>query len=897
MAAKRRKKLSFHDRLSRLTFHQARQLLGDDADKLIFKGGDVCDIDPEEDVYLGGDLFRVRIWDQEVPGEKAVVVLTQMSDRHQTLHLKCDQCELPCLHAGGAINFLLEEKMLLGLAAPPDETVPLELLTAEELVERALEERRQRAKEEKMTLRSTDAATPWTDYNLTSHASGKTYRVALRGEEPGESFCSCPDFRTNHLGTCKHIMYALKTVKKRFSKKKYATPYFREQLSFRVDYGDPHGLRFNLPTVPDPAVEKIAGPYSQETLTDADEAVKLLRKLSKEGHDVQIYPDAEEWIEHQLTQSRLREFTADIRQDPEGHPLRKQLLKTELLPYQMDGIAFAVGTGRAVLADDMGLGKTIQGIGTAELFAQQVGIGRVLVVCPASLKSQWKSEIARFSDRSSQLIIGRPDDRAEQYKKDVFFTICNYEQVMRDLTNVESVPWDLIILDEGQRIKNWESKTSQIIRSLHSQFALVLSGTPLENRLDELYTVVKFVDDQQLGPAYRFFHEHRIVTDTGRVEGFRNLDKLRERLEPILLRRTRAGVMGELPERTTQVVRIAPTDEQMEIHSGHMRKVAHITRKAYLTEMDLLQLQKSLLMCRMVADSTFLTEKEEPEYSSKLDRLHEILEDLAGEPDRKIVLFSEWTRMLDRIELIANKVGMSFVRLDGKVPQKKRPAIIQEFQENPDCQMILLTNAGSTGLNLQSANTVINVDLPWNPAVLEQRIARAHRMGQKNPVHVYLLVTEETMEERLLDTLAMKQDLALAALDPECDVTEVRMSSGIEELKRRLEKLLGERPDAPQDRSQQRRVEAETQDIVERRTRVASAGGQLVGAALQLVGELIETKDQPAPDPAVVDRLRNDLAESIERDDAGRPQLRITLDDDHALGDLANTLARLLVTK
>jgi superfamily II DNA/RNA helicase len=303
------------------------------------------------------------------------------------------------------------------------------------------------------------------------------------------------------------------------------------------------------------------------------------------------------------------------------------------------------------------------------------------------------------------------------------------------------------------------------------------------------------------------------------------------------------------------------------------------------------------MMCRMAADSTFLVDKRQPAYSSKLDRLTELLERLAEEPDRKIVLFSEWRRMLDQIEPILERLEMDFVRLDGQVPQKQRPALVRKFQEDPACRLIIMTNAGSTGLNLQSANTVINVDLPWNPAVLEQRIGRAHRMGQKNPVHVYLLVTEETLEEKLLDTLAMKQDLALAALDPESDVSEVQLQSGMEELRRRLERLLGERKAAPVDRSMQDRVEAEAFQIAERRERVAAAGGQLLGAALQLVGELVGGDGRPAPDPEVVNRLRSGLTENVQRDEAGRPQLSFTLPDDNALNQFAESLARLLVTK
>jgi SNF2 family DNA or RNA helicase len=457
------------------------------------------------------------------------------------------------------------------------------------------------------------------------------------------------------------------------------------------------------------------------------------------------------------------------------------------------------------------------------------------------------------------------------------------------------VNWDLIILDEGQRIKNWEAKTTKMVKSLSSRFALVLSGTPLENRLDELYTVVGFIDDRRLGPAYRFFHRHRVVDEKGRVMGFKNLDQLREHLKPVLLRRTRASVMRDLPERSTEIVRVPATAEQQVIHDEAMKVVGQIVAKKYLTEMDLLRLQKELMIARMSADSTFLVEKKEPEYSTKLERLQELVGQLIEEPDRKIVLFSEWTTMLDRIEKRIKPFGFEYVRLDGSVPQKKRALIVHDFQTKPECRMIIMSNAGSTGLNLQAANTVINVDLPWNPAILEQRIGRAHRMGQKRPVQVYLLVTEATLEERLLSTLAAKQELAFAALDADSNVSEVALQSGMDELKRRLEKLLGQQPAAPVDVSQQKRVEAETQELHRRRERVAAAGGQLLGAAFEMLGELIADGNSPAPDEATVSRLRSGLEDCVERDDAGRPRLSITLADDHQLENLAQTLARLLV--
>jgi SNF2 family DNA or RNA helicase len=810
------------------------------------------------------------------------------------LHWNCTACAFPCEHAGAAFSLVLEEKTTLGLAAPPQERVPMESLSEQELVQQALAERGQRARKEKFRLQSSNPKKPWTDYSITSLASGKSYRVALRGQQHGISYCSCPDFRTNTLGTCKHILYALRRVKSKFTESELRKSYRRKLFSVHLTSGESLALRIATSQRLKDEARKIVEPIQGRDIDDVHDLIRRVAHLEKIGERVNVYPDAEEFIQQQLYQDRVEGLVAEIRQDPARHPLRSKLLKTELLPYQLDGIAFAVGAGRAVLADDMGLGKTIQGIGVGELLAREAGIRKVLVICPTSLKSQWRNEIERFADRSCQLVIGSASERAEQYDNEEFFTVCNYEQVLRDLPSIERVKWDLIILDEAQRIKNWEAKTTNTVKRLNSRFALVLSGTPLENRLDDLYSVVQFVDDRRLGPAFRFLNRHRVVDEKGKVLGYKNMEQLRRRLQPILLRRTRADVLQQLPQRTTEIVRIAPTGEQASVHEGHMRIVAQIVRKPYISEMDLLRLRQALLMCRMSANSTFLCNKQEPSFSSKLERIEELLERLFAEPDRKAVLFSEWTTMLDLVEKILKRQGLKYVRLDGSVPQKQRQALVNRFQNNDDCQLFLSTNAGSTGLNLQAADTVINVDLPWNPAVLEQRIARAHRMGQRRPVQVYLLVTEETIEESLLGTLTAKKDLALAALDVESDVDEVSLISGAEELKSRLEVLLGAKPEASPDQAERNE---KFDGSPQHRERVAAAGGEMLGAVFNFLGELVAQDGQTSAPPAeLVNNVKQRLGECVSEDDAGRQRLSITLPNRQALDNLASTLARLLAT-
>lgn len=874
------------DKLSHLSFVQACKLLGPQGKELIMAGGRY-EIDLYAQVRFSLKRFRLDLG--------AAKVEIRLDPRQpQRLQISCNACSGACSHQGAALALILEEKLALGLSAPPKERVPMEHLSEKALIEQALAERRQRARDEKMRLKTTNSEVLWSDYVVTNRLSGKSYRVALRGWRPGESYCTCPDFRKNTLGTCKHILYALERGRTKFSKAVRETPAPIDAIGVYLRYGHRIEVRLLLPEKLTPEIETLLAPFRGKAIENEKDLLRRIGQVERLGESVTIYPDAEEYLQQRLLQQRLAAVVTEIRANPAEHPLRRSLLLTELRAYQLDGIAFAAGVGRAILADDMGLGKTIQGIGAAEFLSRHVPLSKVLIICPASLKSQWRAEIKRFSRRSCRLVLGSAKERPAQYADDRFFTICNYEQVLRDVVAIEQVAWDLIILDEGQRIKNWEAKTSRVVKALKSPFALVLTGTPLENRLDELFSVVEFIDDRRLGPAFRFFNRHRVVDERGKLLGYKNLDELRKNLKPILLRRTRRMVVKELPPRTTEIIRIAPTAEQRDQQAGHRQIIQTIINKKYLSEMDLLRLQKALLMCRMGADSTFLVDKQPPGYSSKLEELGRLLDQLMAEQDRKIVLFSEWTTMLNLIEPLLEGRHLPFVRLDGSVPQKKRRELIQRFQNDPDCKLFMTTNAGATGLNLQAANTVINVDLPWNPALLEQRISRAHRMGQKRPVQVFLLVTTDTLEENLLATLSAKHELSLAVLDPEADATTVDLVTGMEELKRRLEVLLGARPEAPED--ERMKTEVEQAATLARKKKIAAAGGQLVGAAFAFIGEMFPDADNDRGEEAeqMAGVFKAKLSECLERDGDGNLKMTIALPDETFLDNMARSLARMV---
>ena len=565
------------------------------------------DVHPGDVSWPDDSTFQVMVYP---PDLKAVVVtLTRDVTGRDGVRWACSERENPTQWVAVVLSIVLDEKTALGLAEPPPEEgkVPAELLDIDALEKRALAEREERSRVEKMTISPVGNGGPWCDYIVKSALSGKPYRTALRGLERGSSFCGCPEFRTNTLGTCKHLFRVATWVKRQHSAAELARAWEPEQLAIHIRYDGEPRLALEIPGGLSFAVQKLCAPWKRKWAVSDDETHErfaLAKKLEAAGESVLIFPDAEERISRALHRRRMANVVADIRKNPASHPLRTSLLKTELLPYQLDGIAFASGAGRAVLADEMGLGKTIQGVGVAEFLAQNAGISRVLIICPASLKSQWVSEIAKFSEgRTVQTVSGALAEREPQYATPAFLTICNYEQVLRDYLPIERATWDLIILDEAQRIKNWEAQTSRIIKSLQSRFALVLTGTPIENRLDDLFSIVEFIDDQRLGPAFRFLNRHRTADEKGKVLGYKNLGELRRKIAPVLLRRTRHSVSLDLPSRTREIIRIAPTDEQLEIHRAQMQTVISITSKKYITEMDLMRLRCALGLpvCRRTA--------------------------------------------------------------------------------------------------------------------------------------------------------------------------------------------------------------------------------------------------------------------------------------------------------
>ncbi len=640
------------------------------------------------------------------------------------------------------------------------------------LVEQQIAERRERAAAAIAKVLERPRGEPYGDYRVNS-ASGKTYRVAMRGPGLFENYCSCPDFAVNTLGTCKHIEALLLRLGKRYGRTLGSRKFARARASISLQYGETIAVRLRLPTDPSPALRKLAEEYFDtagvlrlEHYRSFDRVIEAFRQADL---DAVVYSDVLEYLdrENELADGLdlERQILAKLRR---GRNPLNGILKTKLLPYQERGAIFGACRGRVILADDMGLGKTVQALAATEMLRRRRGIQRVLVVAPASVKYQWKTEIERFTDLSAQVIEGLLPRRRELYASPTFFNLSSYELVLKDVRYMHELAPDLIILDEAQRIRNWTTATARTIKQLKSRYAFVLTGTPLENKLEELFSVVEFIDGRRLGPAFRFLHEHRTEDENGKLIGYRGLDRIHDQLAPILLRRTRQEVLKDLPKRTDQVRHVALTPQQVESYWEQNDILAALMRKwerqGWLSEID----QKRILCClqnmRMLCNSTFLFDKQ-TNHSPKLAEFREIIRELAIEEGRKVVVFSEYERMTHLAGQELEKLGIGFVSLHGSVPSRNRGALMEKFRRDADCRVFLSTDAGGVGLNLQAASAVVNFEPPWNPARLEQRIGRVHRLGQAHPVHVIHLLTKDSIEERVWETLKLKKSLFAGVFD------------------------------------------------------------------------------------------------------------------------------------
>ncbi|OFW06357.1 MAG: hypothetical protein A3H96_22250 [Acidobacteria bacterium RIFCSPLOWO2_02_FULL_67_36] len=710
----------------------------------------------------------------------------------------------------------------------------------------------------------------------------RPYRTLLRRIEPLDGSCECADFLRNSLGLCKHLVAVLEhVVSKRYRgiiERELApelAPLRWDPVRPLTGPGDWLARIRWVDGAPDPNLRRWLRPAKGNgwaaAIPEASEQrlalVDRLRAALRDGNG--------EPALHALLQEERGRLVRRIQTSSTRKHLHRALhtLKQSLYRYQHDGVERFLTRGRLLLADDMGLGKTAQAIAACHALWHTGRVRRGLLVVPAALKPQWLREWQLFTDAPAAVVDGTPGERRAAFEAcRRGFLLGNYEQLIRDLDVVREWRPDIVVLDEAQRIKNWATKTALAVKRLDPPYRLVLTGTPMENRLDELASIVEWVDDLALEPKWRLAAWHTTPVDgTTEIGGARNLDTLRTRLATCMVRRTRREVLSQLPARTDTRIPIEMTAEQMDEHDALNMPIAQILGRAKrrpLAQPEFLRLMTLLTTQRIIANGLAqlrfeqiwpdLSRIERPTdatlrglASPKLVELRELIGQLALTEGRKVVVFSQWRRMLrlahwaTRHQLAREGVTPAF--FTGQEGQRRRTQNLVDFHDDPACRVLFATDAGGVGLNLQrAASACINIELPWNPAVLEQRVGRIHRLGQRRPIDVYNLVSEPGIESRIADLVGSKKALFTGLFDGTTDeVTFERSGSFLSRIERIVAPAITRVPVRAEDTnvSEDDGAEREIEAVVA----AADESRDVVGVAA--------SRAEPMPSAATIQRL------------------------------------------
>ncbi len=452
-------------------------------------------------------------------------------------------------------------------------------------------------------------------------------------------------------------------------------------------------------------------------------------------------------------------------------PAVPSTLQAQLRPYQEEGFEWAMRLAHAglggCLADDMGLGKTLQAL--AVLLSRAAG-GPALVVAPTSLMGNWRAEAARFAPSLNVIVhaeSGAAGERTARIaslgSRDVL--LVSYPMLWIDGEHFAARPWHTLVLDEAQAIKNASAKRSQAVFALRADFRLALSGTPIENRLGELWSIMRACNPGLLGSMARF--NERFANLIERQHDRHAQRTLRRLIGPFLLRRTKAEVLADLPPRTELVLKIQP-DEAERAHYEALRREVLVDAEKSLSGDGAgqahLNILAGLTRLRRAACDPRLVSPQLKMAGAKVQAFAELAQELVAN-GHKALVFSQFVDFLKLLREPLDAAGIAYQHLDGSTPAAERTRRVDAFQAGEGHLFLISLKAGGFGLNLTVADYVVIADPWWNPAAEDQASGRAHRIGQQRPVTVYRLVAQGTLEERIVDMHAAKRELADSVLE------------------------------------------------------------------------------------------------------------------------------------
>lgn len=702
------------------------------------------------------------------------------------LDLTCTcKSEIVCRHKTAAL-LQLDELFKLGEDDLPPDGIKY---TRKGMIQRVIDERKKKAQQAVYTLEFADNIF---GEHLLTNERGVQYRITFRDLARRHGYCNCPDYRINKLGACKHLIYAFQHLQNEPAKIPEQLPrypfievFLNPFRNNKISYFFPEKLTGTI-------AELFYRYFGNKNFIEEEEVERFTGFLNNTDKFKQILVRPEV-----LEKVKKRAEAASIERLKKEKKLNFALLKNPLLPFQIEGVEFATFSTGAILADDIELGRITQAAATALLKRDLFGFDKTLIICPATLKHQWKREIEKISGDQPIIIEGNNEERERLLNASGhYFMIINYENVLNDLISLTNLHADFIILDEAQRIKNYASNISVAIRSIPRRHTLVLAGSPFESRLIELYALVMHVDQYLISPLWEFSYKYCIFDDhnSNNIVGYYNLDELMLQLENVLLRREKDQVIKQLPQISNIDIPVDLHPYQVKIHLKLANELLVMINKKMLTQYEMQHVFQLIKNLRMASDSTFLLD-DLTNISPKIEELKSILTERLNirKNRKKVIIFTEWKKMLQIITRALRTSRIKHVAITDETPAKERSAVFKTFEQDDDCNVLISSQVDLNAADLKIADVIINFDVPAD------RESKSLRMGslsgiiqRKGNLTIINLIAKNSIEEKIAGGLELdfnekskkKQDKELPAGLPK--ILQAELVEAVREIANKL---------------------------------------------------------------------------------------------------------------